>query len=332
MLRKLSIYLAFIQLFSGGVDSFTKSVIFNHIFKPKTTIQEMYSKSDDDILLVDSNNPNNLIYKRVDSDTGEYNDISIYDKENIASHQYGANQKVFEVQFASLFVDKNIKEEVEKIMPLDSFSDSDEARRYYKIFFNFIDDNGCGYVAATNRIFRLFEGREEDFYNAFGFPMYIVIGEYVDFNYEPMILKFFNYSIIKKFGSIDYVRSSIKRIIKENKDNEFGEINTDYGIKLNVDFGYIIEFLKEYGIDVDVNVLEGLAGSNIDDIVAVDDFKLYVVNQDGTIQRTIEKDDPHYVSITGQTEDGQFICSSWGYPYVLDDNCSWASRVLINEK
>ena len=49
-------------------------------------------------------------------------------------------------------------------------------------------DNGCGLVAETNMIFAEFEGRQEEFEKAFGFPMYNKKGE---LNYEMLAMDYF---------------------------------------------------------------------------------------------------------------------------------------------
>ena len=219
ILRKLTIYLAFIQLFSSGVKEFSKSDNSEYTFNSnESVIEEQITPktSISKVVLVDDKDENNLIYKREDMFTGNVKTISIFDEENISSNQYGASQRVFQTRFYNLISNPDIWEEVQNHFPLKDFNSKDEALQFYKTYFDFIDDNGCGYAVAVDYIFRLFEGKEQDFYKIFGFPMYNVRKNFVDFNYELMMLKFFHYSIIKKYGSLEIIRLSVEsKLCKE---------------------------------------------------------------------------------------------------------------------
>ncbi len=137
--------------------------------------------------------------------------ISIFDEENIKTKQYGANQKVF-----SLFDDDFVKDvfiwnEMQKYYPKEMFSSRDEAIAFYKSYFNLISETDCGYTAACNVVFKYFEGREDEFLKAFGYPMYTYKDGVIDFNYEYFVLEFFNYCNLKMKERYGEVREATKK-------------------------------------------------------------------------------------------------------------------------
>ena len=103
--RGIAVTIAFIQLFFAGLALGEKNTGEN-------TTETQY-------VLVDNNNV--PIYKRVDSDTGEYENISIFDEENLKSHQYGASQRVFRNNSDELVKDPLIWEEMQTVKPVETF-------------------------------------------------------------------------------------------------------------------------------------------------------------------------------------------------------------------
>ena len=154
----------------------------------------------------------NSFCQRIHKEDGKFYDVSIFDKENIRTRQYGANQMVFETKFDELMENPYIWEEMQKYYPVSGFQSLEEANFFYRKYFELIKESGCGYAAATNLVFRMFEGREKDFENTFGYPMYVLKddGE-IDFNYEIFMLKFFNYSVLDIQGSTETIESSMLR-------------------------------------------------------------------------------------------------------------------------
>ena len=68
----------------------------------------------------------------------------------------------------------------------------------------------------------MFEGREDEFYKLFGFPMYSVDFQYVDFNYELFMLKLFNYNMAST-NRLDIIRQHVMRQVYEWKINDLKE-------------------------------------------------------------------------------------------------------------
>lgn len=199
IVRKLAIYMAFFQLFSVS------------------------AKADNKYVLVDNTNENNPIYQIYDTNTKEYSNISIFDDKNVSTNQYGASQNSFgEVYFYRLFNNDYIQEEMAKQLSKVKFSSLEHAQLFYKYYFATLAKNGCGFAAATNYIFQLFEGKEQEFYEKFKFPMYEINYQSIDYNYEIFMLKFFNY-YINKNNLFDDIEKTINGKIYEHIINEYNE-------------------------------------------------------------------------------------------------------------
>ena len=297
-----------------------------------------------------------IIYRRYDEETYEYKPISIFDEENRKSFQYGGDQETFVNNFEKLIKDERIWNEMQKYFPVSSFGSYDKAMFFYKRYFEFIFDSGCGYVAAVDRIFKEFEGREEEFEQVFGYPMYTVddVGN-IDFNYEILSLEFFNYSVIEKRGLKRYVYRALEKDLNEydlteykkelleehsslneeywNKWKELREkwensenLDVCFGVILDNVFGYISPFLKEHNIKEKTKFYRNSKREyNVDDIVASENFTLCNEYFSG---RGIN---PHYMYVTDVLEDGQVVVSSCGDKYFLDESEStWSSKLVLN--
>ena len=198
--------MAFFQLFSSGI---AKSEEFNYTIVPNSGV-----------LVLVNDNEDNQIYQIHDTKTNEFIPISIFDKRNIISHQYGASQLVFKTHYHRLINDSLIWDEIQNIFPWQEFETKEYAKLFYKFYLGTISECGCGYAAATNYVFRMFEGREEEFYNVFGYPMYKVTTQYIDFNYEIFMLKFFNY-YIKSTNNLDNIKNYVMKKVYEYKLEEY---------------------------------------------------------------------------------------------------------------
>ena len=180
LIRRIALNLAIFQLFAGATGAKSEE---------SEPIRSRYVLVQDDEEIP--------IYQKLDYDTGEARTISIFEPENIYFKQYGASQQDFRDRFRELIEEPVIWDEMQKYYPVEKFDDYDEALFFYKLYFDIIYDCGCGYSVATNFIFRIYEGREKDFYKDFGFPMYVIKNNVLDFNYEPVMLKLFNYNNLK---------------------------------------------------------------------------------------------------------------------------------------
>ena len=163
---------------------------------------------------------------------------SIFSPENSEIRQYGGNQNDFDYKFEELIVDERIWGEIQSVYPVEDFESREEALYFYSRYLQLIADVGCGYVAVANSIFLFFEGREKDFLDTFGFEMYEVREDgRIDYNYELLILKYFNYCV---------VCGNIKEYSKEDIINSFYKDFCSYRIEL---FQKLPEWNRKRGDD-----------------------------------------------------------------------------------
>ena len=201
--KTIIIAVILVQVFSYSIA--TADTKDNAAATPKTRLARYIEVSNDNGI---------PIYNIFNDDTDEYEIVSIFSSSNIGSHQYGANQTDFKNYFKWLIEDPLIWDEVQKYYPIDSFDDPSDAMFFYEKYFDVIADCGCGYAAATDYVFHLFEGREIEFFEHFGYPMYTFNRGCIDFNYELFMLKFFNYSV-SVGGKNDPVRKIVMKDLYE---------------------------------------------------------------------------------------------------------------------
>lgn len=272
-----------------------------------------------------------IVVKKYDSKTGTYKNVSIFDESNISSNQYGADQSDFlSKNFKKLISDEYIWNQMQKYYPEESFSSTDEAMDFYERYFSLINKTGCGYAAATNTVFKEYEGREEEFKNTFGYPMYKLYGQdydlNVDFNYEYFMLDYFNYNFAGKY-TLEQMEKGTK--LKTYAEDIFNPNAKSTSAKLN----NMDKFLKDiYGIDskATMSILENYTVLETDKIINytlntqsnLNDYVVYagggydLYEMDGDL--FVAEGGGHYMSIVDYTKDGNPIVSSWGRKYILD--------------
>ena len=223
--RKVALYLAVFQLFSCATMLNTKAESLN----TKETTNTMYiPKSNIDSIALVTDENGKTKFQRFDKRTNEYHDISIYDFENVLTNQFGANQNAFVYNFYDLLRDELIVNEIQKRFPTEEIDELIDPTVFYKCYFEIIRRNGCGFAAGVNAIFREFEGREDEFYDAFGFPMYEINTNYrVNFNYELMLLLYFN-KHIEIDSSFKLLKISIERMAYQYEIDYYTELREKY--------------------------------------------------------------------------------------------------------
>ena len=220
-----------------------------------------------------------------------------------------------------------------------------------------INNEGCGYVAIVNNIFVEFEGRENEFEQVFGFPMYDKNGKA---NYDYLIVDFYastddKYYLDEPMGASALVNDVI--LSYEGRESEFRKKYgcaplTDDGkffnaearqkildeyqncseveLKVSGTTTYSLEnrfrhYMEQKGVSFSGEGLRGDSMPTADEMnsffdsgknvnIAVGDFNLY--NENG---KPVYKDvSNHLMAVTGVTEDGRYIVSSWGERYYLN--------------
>lgn len=213
--------------------------------------------------------------------------LNIFGDYNLDSKQCGGNQNVLDQSYANKYVNDILS----KYFP-DATQEEKIALLSKGTFV------GCGYTAITNFVFKEFEGKENDFYNTFGFPMYEMKYDdsmgtptfYVDYNYEPVIM--------------DLICQ--KNTIQVNGENSIKQtiLSTD-GIG-EPEARDVVNYVRdEYGVVFDKSLNELRYYSE-------DGYSLYSI--DGRLQ--FEDGGPHAMVKIGETEDGRDIISSWGEKFI----------------
>ena len=234
-----------------------------------------------------------------------------------------------------------------------------------------INSEGCGYVAIVNNIFVEYEGREEEFENKFGFPMYDKNGKA---NYDYLIVDFYantddKYYIDEEMGAAALVNDVILQYIGGREDEfrkKYGcdplmedgkKINDEARQKILDEYqdtsvvtmyssgttSYSLEnrfrhYMEQKGITYTAEAVGGDAvpgaseinsyldeGKNVN--IAVGGFNLY--DQNGKI--AAKNVSNHWMTITGITDDGRYIVSSWGKRYYLKPGELSGTRFFITD-
>lgn len=171
-----------------------------------------------------------------------------------------------------------------------------------------LNSEGCGYVAIVNTIFRQYEGREAEFERKFGFPMY----KNGDLNYNDLIVDFYTATDNHNKGWFwsDKINS------KEDPSATDGWGTTPESQKYRAEL-----YLKEKDIPVSIQTNKKVTVSNYQKLaekgsVIINYHYGNLYDSDGNVVQYI--DGGHSMTVTGVTEDGRYIVSSWGEKYYID--------------
>ena len=258
------------------------------------------------------------------------NNISIFHTYNLNNLQYGGSQMIFADNVDKLLQDPIILNLLNEYFPNATLED-------YEYYLYKVTNVGCGYTALINSLFVEYEGKEKEFLDKFGFPMYNINEEGdIDFNYEYLILDFFSYihvrcegyTIQEIYGDRDVyqngkiVDGALADILDTGKGHgtskrEYNRFSDFLREKYNIDIDINVDYRENYKINSSnylefYNMLEKSDSRQI--ILRSGGFDLYDLN--GNL---CSKDvGSHAMYITGLTNDGRFIVSSWGKKFVVD--------------
>lgn len=170
-----------------------------------------------------------------------------------------------------------------------------------------LNSEGCGYTAVINTIFAAYEGREKEFEKTFGFPMY----HNGDLNYDRLLVDYYAATDNHKKGWFgrDTIRPSEDPSATEGDGTNAG--SRKYRTEL---------YLSDKNVDVSITNNKKVTPDNFeklseDGYVIVSFHDGNLENEDGSTAQYIHG---HAMTITGVTEDGRYIVSSWGETYYID--------------
>lgn len=173
-----------------------------------------------------------------------------------------------------------------------------------------LNSEGCGYVAVINTIFAAYEGREKEFEETFGFPMY----ENGDLNYNKLLVDFYSATDNHNLGKdgMDYIKYD------EDTSDTNGVGTSQYDRKYRTEM-----YLSDKNVNVNIATDYKVTTENFEKLSE----EGYVIiayrygnlqNADGTTAQYINGG--HAMVVTGVTEDGRYVVSSWGDKYYIDPN------------
>lgn len=262
--------------------------------------------------------------------------LNLYDDINIESNQYGGNQKTF-IKSSSLLDDSYVEKNLKSYFPNETSND-------YETYISNFDTIGCGYVSMINSIFNEYIGREKEFEDKFGFPMSQSKGSgKIDFNYEYLILDYYNYLntnlgndignvSIDDFGNLignktykqetgftNYSYASFQKYLKDRYNIDI-ELNEKY-LKSETNQSFVTED-NSFDYNQILNAYNDLKTDDNSVVIGSDSFDLYLyddyIKHGRLSKKAVENCGGHCMTATGVTEDGNLIVSSWGKKYVLD--------------
>ncbi len=201
-----------------------------------------------------------------------------------------------------------------------------------------LEHEGCGYVAMVNMIFIEYEGREDDFLDDFGFPM----NKNGDLNFNELLVDIYCRTDNHNKGITGKDKYKISEDCKYEVDGDGFLYWLDWNNKRTLDetgFGQSCEvmayrmnlYMKDKGVEKKVKVEnvdlspDPIRYTQLTDgkyiVVSAKNFELF--NQDHssiTNGQRVSTDMRHAMIVTGVTDDGRYIVSTFGEKCYLDPN------------
>lgn len=194
-----------------------------------------------------------------------------------------------------------------------------------------LNSEGCGYVALVNTIFCYYADDPEGFEKSFGYSMYDDNGQ---LNYSKLLVDLYSRMDNRdENGKFNEYKDYNSETDGPKEDYNYLTDTSGSGSSQYVREYYLEKFMEEHGVDVNVKTDVTVTADNYEDIIksgkqVIIAFRNgYLYNMDGTIydmDRTKPGDQPldggHAMTVTGVTDDGKLIVSSWGNQYYIDPN------------
>ena len=196
--------------------------------------------------------------------------------------------------------------------------------KQFQTYLERMNSEGCGYVALVNLMMDKYYGREEEFERIFGYPMRNEKGDY-NFNYLLVDL----YSRMDNYDSNgNYIKNNDRELFEQGLWLFYDEKNDATGSGSNPEQRkyYFEQFLKEHGVNGKYDINANVTVDNYKQLVesgkkvSISYGYGMIRKPDGTEQFI---NGGHSMAVTGVTDDGKFVVSSWGEEWILDPNESF---------
>ncbi|WP_155839950.1 hypothetical protein [Butyrivibrio sp. MC2021] len=175
-----------------------------------------------------------------------------------------------------------------------------------------LNSEGCGYVAIANTIFEEFKGKEDLFKQKFGFDMYKPDGT---LNYNMLITDI--------YASTDNHNASWFFGIDTYKPGEDSSATQGWGTTEAMRKYRTELYLRDKGVSVKVDNSVQITPENFhnydDGHIILQTGNFHLIDP-ATGNPLKDPTGEHAMTVTGFTDDGLIIVSSWGKKYYIDPN------------
>jgi hypothetical protein len=250
---------------------------------------------------------------------GSLTNIDIYGSYTEANGQFGGNQTDLELNAWNLLNDEKLMEELERSFPGTTWCEKAS-------YLQDISHSACGFTGEVNSIFSKYIGHEKEFKEKFGYDMYkIDCNGNLDFNYENMIVSFYDYYLTKKNGNNIYnARANADGFYPECTQEFSNYLAENYGISSYAE-NYLTDEDRESGAEISriytkddiLNVYHSYEEQGKDNIM-IGSWGYHLRDYDTGATTYYSRDgDGHAMTVLGE-ENGNLIVTSWGEKYILD--------------
>ena len=252
-------------------------------------------------------------------DDGSLSNIDIYGAYTEANGQFGGNQSDLEDHVDMLLCDDKIASELENCFPGSSWNEKASYLRE-------ISHSACGFTGKVNGLFSEYVGREKEFKETFGYDMYKIDNNgNLDFNYENMIVSFYDYYLTKQNGNNIYEATANAEGFYPECTQEFSNfLEENYGVASTAE-NYVTEEDRENGGDISrietkdeiIDIYHSFVDQGKDNIM-IGSWGYHLKDYDTGATTYYSRDgEGHAMTILGE-ENGNLIVTSWGEKYILD--------------
>lgn len=259
--------------------------------------------------------------------------VNIFGGYNIETNQYGGDQGSMTDNADKLLDDAIVLNILKEAYPGKTLED-------YELYLKKITNTGCGYTALVNTIFKEYQGKEDEFEEKFGYPMYTVKGNgTIDYNYEYIIIDTFTEVWKDEDYTFDEIISGMETSTGEDAAISKEETKVSTGTNYKIVEQIEDVFNEKYEIDVnmtsipmyqkaeiDLKIPKYLSIEGLKNATAIADkydahviltasgYDLYTMNGD----LYYEDGGGHAMYITDIDSEGNIIVSSWGKQFIVD--------------